>query len=93
VKTADLIELVAAKAGIAGSAAKETMEAMLAGIIDAARQGDQINLTGFGKFKVARPARVAPPPVRSSRSPPRASWASRQPSRLRTLSPADVPSR
>src|SRR3954466_7846071 len=57
-KTTDLIEQVAAKAGIAKSAAKEAVEAMLTGIIDAAKQGDEINLSGFGKFKVRNsPAR------------------------------------
>ena len=43
-KTADLIEQVAAKAGIARSAAKEAVEAMLTGIIDAARQGDAVQV-------------------------------------------------
>jgi DNA-binding protein HU-beta len=62
-KTADLIEQVAAKAGIDRSAAKEAVEAMLAGIIDAARQGDEINLIGFGKFKVRNS------PARQGRNP------------------------
>lgn len=51
-KTTDLIEQVAAKTGIAKSAAKEAVEAMLAGIVDAAKQGEEVNFPGFGKFKV-----------------------------------------
>ena len=62
-KTADLIEQVAAKAGIARNAAKEAVEAMLTGIIDAAKHGDEINLTGFGKFKVRNS------PARQGRNP------------------------
>ena len=62
-KTTDLIEQVAAKAGIAKSAAKEAVEAMLAGIIDAAKQGDEMNFTGFGKFKVRNS------PARQGRNP------------------------
>ena len=62
-KTADLIEQVAAKAGIAKSAAKEAVEVMLTGIIDAAKQGDEINLIGFGKFKVRNS------PARQGRNP------------------------
>ena len=50
--TADLIDQVAVKAGIAKSAAKEAIEAMLTGIVEAAKQGDAVNLAGFGKFKV-----------------------------------------
>jgi DNA-binding protein HU-beta len=49
------------------------VEAMLTGIIDAAKQGDEINLTGFGKFKVRNsPARQG----RNPATPPRASSAS-----------------
>jgi DNA-binding protein HU-beta len=36
---------------------------MLTGIIDAAKQGDEINLTGFGKFKVRNS------PARQGRNP------------------------
>jgi DNA-binding protein HU-beta len=39
------------------------VEAMLTGIIDAAKQGDEINLTGFGKFKVRNS------PARQGRNP------------------------
>ena len=64
-KTTDLIEQVAAKTGIAKSAAKEAVEAMLAGIVEAAKQGEEVNFPGFGKSSTARPARGATrPPAR-----------------------------
>jgi len=62
-KTADLIEQVAAKTGIAKGAAKEAIEAVLTGIVEAAKQGDEVNLPGFGKFK------VKDSPARQGRNP------------------------
>jgi DNA-binding protein HU-beta len=62
-KIADLIEQVSAKTGIAKSAAKEAIEAMLAGIVEAAKQGDEVSLPGFGKFKVKES------PARQGRNP------------------------
>jgi DNA-binding protein HU-beta len=62
-KTADLIDQVATKTGIAKSAAKEAIEAMLTGIVEAAKQGDEVNLPGFGKFKVKES------PARQGRNP------------------------
>jgi DNA-binding protein HU-beta len=62
-KTADLIEQVATKANIAKSTAKEAVEAMLIGIVEAAKQGDQVSLSGFGKFKVKES------PARQGRNP------------------------
>jgi DNA-binding protein HU-beta len=52
VKTTDLIDHVASETGMEKSAAKKAVEAVLPGIVDAARKGDEINLLGFGKFKV-----------------------------------------
>jgi DNA-binding protein HU-beta len=51
-KTADLIEHVASAAGLEKSAAKSAVEAVFAGIVEAAKKGDEVNLSGFGKFKV-----------------------------------------
>ena len=62
-KTADLIEQVATKANIATSTAKEAVEAMLTGIVEAAKQGDEVSLPGFGKFKVKES------PARQGRNP------------------------
>ena len=57
-KTTDLIEQVAAKTGLEKVQAKKAVEAVIAGIVDAAKNGDEINLLGFGKFKVKdNPAR------------------------------------
>jgi DNA-binding protein HU-beta len=60
-KTADLIERVAAKTGIAKGAAKNAIGAMLAGIVEAAKQGEEVNLPG--KFKVKES------PARQGRNP------------------------
>lgn len=51
-KTADLIDHVAQEAGIEKRAAKKAVEAALARIVAAAKEGDEISLPGFGKFKV-----------------------------------------
>jgi DNA-binding protein HU-beta len=57
-KTADLIEHAASEAGLERSAAKKVVEALFAGIVDAAKKGEETNLAGFGKFKVKdNPAR------------------------------------
>jgi DNA-binding protein HU-beta len=51
-KTADLIDHVASQAGMEKSVAKKAIEAVFAGIVDAAKKGDEVNLPGFGRFKV-----------------------------------------
>jgi nucleoid DNA-binding protein len=48
-KTTDLIDHGASEAGTEKSAAKKAVEAVLTGTVDAARKGDEVNLTGFGK--------------------------------------------
>jgi DNA-binding protein HU-beta len=63
VKTADLIEHVANEAGVEKSAAKKAVDAVFAGIVKAAKQGEEVNLTGFGKFK------VKDSPARQGRNP------------------------
>ena len=56
--TAELIERVANEAGVDKTAAKKAVEAVWAAITDAAKQGQEVSLHGFGKFKVKdRPAR------------------------------------
>ncbi len=62
-KTAELIEHVASEAGVEKSAAKKAVEAVLTGIVDAAKKGEEVNLTGFGKFKVKES------PARQGRNP------------------------
>jgi len=57
---ADLINHVAAAAGLSKSSAAEAVEAMLGGIIDSLRNGEAVSLVGFGTFSVAnRAARTA----------------------------------
>jgi DNA-binding protein HU-beta len=63
VKTTDLIDHVASEAGVEKSAAKKAVEAVLAGIVDAAKKGEEVNLPGFGKFK------VKDSPARQGRNP------------------------
>jgi len=62
-KTADLIEHVASESGVEKSAAKKVLEAALAGIVEAAKKGEEVNLSGFGKFK------VKDSPARQGRNP------------------------
>ncbi len=62
-KTSDLIEHVASAAGVEKDMAKQAVEAVFAGIIDAAKKGEEINLPGFGKFK------VKDSPARQGRNP------------------------
>ncbi len=62
-KTTDLIEHVAAGAGLEKTQAKKAVEAVIAGIVDAAKKGEEVNLVGFGKFK------VKDSPARQGRNP------------------------
>jgi DNA-binding protein HU-beta len=55
-KTAELIDYVASTAAIEKAAAKKALEAVLNGIVEAAKAGNEINLAGFGKFKVKESA-------------------------------------
>jgi DNA-binding protein HU-beta len=56
--TADIAGVVAADQGLDKAAAKRVIDATLKAITDAAVQGEEVSLPGFGKFKVAeRPAR------------------------------------
>ena len=62
-KTADLIEHVTNQAGIDKLAAKKAVDAMLTGIVAAAKTGENVNLAGFGKFK------TKDSPARQGRNP------------------------
>ena len=61
--TVELIDHVADAAGVDKDAAKKAVEAVLAGIVDAAKKGEEVNLPGFGKFK------VKDSPARQGRNP------------------------
>jgi DNA-binding protein HU-beta len=55
----ELIDAVASEAGIAKSAAAETIDAFLATVTDAVVKGDPVQLIGFGSFSTgARAARA-----------------------------------
>src|ERR1700756_2096631 len=62
-KAVDLIDYVASEAGVAKTAAKKAVEAVFAGIVDAAKKGEEVNFPGFGKFK------VKDSPARQGRNP------------------------
>jgi DNA-binding protein HU-beta len=62
-KTADLIDHVASQGGMETSVAKKAVNAVFAGIVDAAKKGEEINLPGFGRFK------VKDSPARQGRNP------------------------
>ena len=56
--TSELIEKVVADNGLTKVAAKAVVDGILKAITDSAAAGEEVNLPGFGKFKVqARPAR------------------------------------
>ena len=61
--TAELIDHVADAAGVEKQTAKKAVEAVLAGIVDAAKKGEEVSLPGFGKFK------VKDSPARKGRNP------------------------
>ena len=62
-KTVDLIDHVARAAGLDRLVARVAVEATLSGIVAAACRGDEVNLAGFGKF------RVKESPERQGRNP------------------------
>ena len=62
-KTTDLIDHVATAAGLEKAQAKKAVDAVIAGIMGAAKRGDEVNLVGFGKFK------VKDSPARQGRNP------------------------
>jgi DNA-binding protein HU-beta len=62
-KTADLIDHVAREVGMEKSAAKKALDAVFGGIVDSAKKGEEVNLPGFGKFK------VKDSPTRQGRNP------------------------
>jgi DNA-binding protein HU-beta len=54
----DLVEKIAAGAGISKADAKKALDAAIAAVKDALVRGDKVSLVGFGTFAVSeRPAR------------------------------------
>ncbi len=62
-RTGELIDHVASTAGLEKSAAKKAVEAVLSGIVGAAKKGEVVTLPGFGSFK------VKDSPARQGRNP------------------------
>ncbi len=62
-KTSDLVDHVAEAAGIEKAQAKKAVEAVFSAITAAAKQGAEVSLPGFGKFK------VKDSPARQGRNP------------------------
>ena len=62
-KTGELIDYVANQTGVEKNAAKKAVEAVLGGIVEAAKKGEEVTLPGFGKFK------VKDSPARQGRNP------------------------
>src|SRR3954452_1026325 len=51
-KLTDLIDHVANEAGLQKTEARKAVDAVFGGILEAAKKGEEVNLPGFGKFKV-----------------------------------------
>ncbi len=54
--TSDLIDKIAADAGLTKVAAKGVVDGVFKAIADASAKGEEVNLPGFGKFKVKESA-------------------------------------
>src|SRR3546814_14382760 len=77
----DLAEKIAAEQGITKADARKIVDAVFAGIGEAAAKGEEIALNGFGKFKIKespardgrKPATGEPKPIKASKSEARRS--------------------
>ncbi len=52
----ELVDAIAAKAELSKAEAKQALEAMLSSITQTLQEGDQVQLVGFGTFKVSHRA-------------------------------------
>src|SRR5580693_2245523 len=50
--TSEVADQIATEQGLTKAAAKQAIEALVTAIINAAAQGDEVSLSGLGKFKV-----------------------------------------
>ena len=55
-KASELIDQVAIAACVDASTAKKAVEAVFAGIVEAAKKGEEVSLPSFGKFKIKESA-------------------------------------
>ena len=81
-KASELIDHVAEVAGIEKAQAKKAVEAVFAGITDAAKAGNEVSLPSFGKFK------VKDSPARQGRNPATGATIEIAASRKLTFAPA-----
>ena len=79
-KASELIDHVAEAAGIEKGQAKKAVEAVFAGITEAAKAGSEVSLPSFGKFKVS--------PARQGRNPATGEAIEIAASRKLTFAPA-----
>jgi DNA-binding protein HU-beta len=61
--TSELIEKVAAEAGLEKAQARKAIDALISAVTSAAKGGDSVAVTGFGQFK------VKDSPARQGRNP------------------------
>jgi DNA-binding protein HU-beta len=78
----DLAEAIAADAGLTKADARQVVDRMLTVIVDAASKGEEISLSGFGKFK------VKDSPAREGRNPSTGEAMQIAASRKLTFAPA-----
>jgi DNA-binding protein HU-beta len=50
--TIEIADQIASQQGLTKAAAKQAVETVVAAIVNAATQGEEVSLSGFGKFKV-----------------------------------------
>ncbi len=80
--TSELIEKVAAEAGLEKAQARKAVDAVVAAVTAAAKAGESVALTGFGQFK------VKDSPARQGRNPATGATIEIAASRKLTFSPA-----
>ena len=81
-KASELIDHVAEAAGIEKGQARKAVEAVFAGITEAAKAGNEVSLPSFGKFK------VKDSPARQGRNPATGEASEIAASRKLTFTPA-----
>src|SRR5215471_16985663 len=50
--TIEIADQIASQQGLTKAAAKQAVETVVSAIVNAAAQGEEVSLSGFGKFKV-----------------------------------------
>lgn len=78
----DIADKIAAEGGLTKTQAKAVVDGVFKAIADAAKQGDEVNIAGFGKFK------VKDTPAREGRNPANGEKIKIAASRKVTFAPA-----